>query len=195
MDSKIDKIAVGKRILELRKKADETQKDLAEAIQCTPDSISKIENGSMSLTFDNMILIADHYDVSLDYLCKGEGGTDLLDTLNKYIRLSIVEFTNTTETGGYVRIPRLAINKAYYKYLIQTANADAVYNMPPSVKEKWIEEETESFNESISQDTYTEFAYVVPINESIVKHNVDLQVNISNSKLEDALDPRKEDKL
>ena len=79
MSSKTDRKSVGQRIQELRKKNKETQKELADIINSTPNSISKLENGDMGLTFDNMLLIAEHYNVSLDYLCKGEGGSNLLE--------------------------------------------------------------------------------------------------------------------
>ena len=73
MDIKTSPEAIGLRIKELRKKNNETQYDLANAIKCNQNNISKIEKGG-SLTSVNLIAIANHYNVSLDYLCKGEGG-------------------------------------------------------------------------------------------------------------------------
>lgn len=86
MDIKSSPEAIAKRIKELREKNGETQNDLAVALKCNQNNISKIESGK-SLTSDNLIAIAEHYDVSLDYLCKGLGGANMLDTLSKYIQL------------------------------------------------------------------------------------------------------------
>ena len=58
MNNKTDRKSVGQRIKELRKKNNETQKELADIINSTPNSISKLENGDMGLTFENMLLIA-----------------------------------------------------------------------------------------------------------------------------------------
>lgn len=56
MNNKTDRKSVGQRIKELRKKNNETQKKLADIINSTPNSISKLENGDMGLTFENMLL-------------------------------------------------------------------------------------------------------------------------------------------
>ena len=47
MEPKIELIGIGERLRNLRKKKNETQKDLASIINSTPDSISKIERGEM----------------------------------------------------------------------------------------------------------------------------------------------------
>lgn len=188
MDNKIDKISIGKRIKELREKKKEFQKDLAHKISASPDSISKIENGVMALTLENAILISEHYKVSLDYICKGEGGANLLDTLNKYISLNYQKNTGITgddKDDTAYPLPVLSINKAYFDYLLQTANANATDNIPEPVKKQWIEIETQKFNENIIHHNYQEVASVVPVKESIVLKNPDLHITISNSKLND----------
>lgn len=43
MNNKTDRKSVGQRIKELRKKNNETQKELADIINSTPNSISKLE--------------------------------------------------------------------------------------------------------------------------------------------------------
>ena len=74
---------IGKRIRDLREKNGETQNNLADALHCKQNNISKMERGK-SLTSDNLIAIAEHYNVSMDYLCKGEGGIDLFDTSDSF---------------------------------------------------------------------------------------------------------------
>ena len=185
MENKTNRKAVGRRIQSLRKKNNETQKDLADIINSTPNSISKLETGQMGLTFDNMLLISDHYKVSLDYLCKGEGGSNLLDTLNKYVKLSYQNYSGITDNNTVYPLPVLSINRDYFNYLIQTAIANADDNIPETLKEQWIEMETRKFTENIIHDTYKEYANVIPVKESIVATSPELHVTISNSKLKD----------
>ena len=52
MDIKSSPEAIAKRIKELREKNGETQNDLAVALKCNQNNISKIESGK-SLTSDN----------------------------------------------------------------------------------------------------------------------------------------------
>lgn len=57
-----------KRVKKLRKNANEQQKDLADAIGMSQASISDIENGRRTTSFENLALICCHYNVSADYL-------------------------------------------------------------------------------------------------------------------------------
>ena len=161
MENKTDRKAVGRRIQSLRKKNNETQKNLADIIKSTPNSISKLENGEMGLTFENMLLIAEHYKVSLDYLCKGEGGSNLLDILNKYVKLSYQKYTDVTDNDTVYPLPVLSINKNYFNYLVQTANAYADENIPESLQEQWINLETQKFTKNTIHDTYKEYTTVM----------------------------------
>lgn len=185
MENKTDRKSVGLRIQGLRKRNKETQKDLASVISTTPNSISKLENGEIGLTFDNMILISEHYNVSLDYLCKGEGGSNLLETLNKYVSLDYHDISGVTDNDTVYPLPTLSINRAYFEYLIQTANAKADKNIPEELKTQWLDIETHKFNENIIHDTFTDNAIVVPVKESIINSNPDVLITVSNSKLKD----------
>lgn len=185
MNNKTDRKSVGQRIKELRKKNNETQKDLADIINSTPNSISKLENGDMGLTFENMLLIAEHFNVSLDYLCKGEGGSNLLETLNKYFSLRYHQISGVDETDNTYPLPVLSIDRAYFDYLIQIANATADSNIPVELKEQWIELETKKFTEGIIHDNYNDFASIIPVSEKLVSTNPELHKTISSSKLKD----------
>ena len=185
MSSKTDRKSVGQRIQELRKENNETQKELANIINSTPNSISKLENGDMGLTFDNMLLIAEHYNVSLDYLCKGEGGSNLLKTLNKYFSLKYHPISGVDETDNTYPLPVLYINRAYFDYLIQIANTTADSNIPAELKEQWIELETKKFTEGIIHDNYNNFAFIIPVSEKLVADNPELHKSISYRRLKD----------
>ena len=56
------------RVKKLRKAYGEQQKELAEAIGATQDTISDIENGRKATSFDRLAAICQHYNVSADYL-------------------------------------------------------------------------------------------------------------------------------
>ena len=69
-----DLIESGKRIKELRKKKGMSQSDLAEAISIHVKTVSKAERGVVGLSVDNLVLIAQYFEVSLDYLILGNSG-------------------------------------------------------------------------------------------------------------------------
>ena len=56
------------RVKKLRKAHGEQQKELAEAIGATQATISDIENGRRTTSFENLASICTHYNVSADYL-------------------------------------------------------------------------------------------------------------------------------
>ncbi len=187
MENKTDKKSVGARIQALRKKNNETQKDLADIISSTPNSISKLENGEMGLTFDNMLLIAEHYKVSLDYLCKGEGGSDLLETLNTYISLRIANINDISEDSSLRPTPILSINRSYFEYLVQVANALHDTNIPSDLREQWIQREAQKFCDYTIHDNYSDFCSMIPVSEKNIEKKPDLHIYISNSSLNDIL--------
>lgn len=191
MENKTDKKAVGTRIQKLRKKNNETQKDLADIIHSTPNSISKLENGEMGLTFDNMLIIAEHYKVSLDYLCKGEGGDSLLDTLNTYIKLEIPNISDLSVHNVFRPTPILSINRAYFEYLVQVANAKHDTKIPSHLRDEWIKIEERKFCDNIIHDKYDNFCSMIPVSEINVEKNPDFHIAISNSSLENILEPNK----
>ena len=59
---------IGKFIAECRKKANLTQMQLAEKLGIKDRAISKWENGKAMPSSDNLIALANLYDVSLDEL-------------------------------------------------------------------------------------------------------------------------------
>lgn len=74
MNMYYDLIESGKRIKELRKKKGMSQSDLAEAISIHVKTVSKAERGVVGLSVDNLVLIAQYFEVSLDYLILGNSG-------------------------------------------------------------------------------------------------------------------------
>lgn len=57
-----------KRIYELRKQRKLSQKELGQAVGLSHKAISTIESGSRSTTIEKLVLLADFFGVSADYL-------------------------------------------------------------------------------------------------------------------------------
>jgi len=56
------------RIKELRKKHNTSQKDLSNLLNISTRAIQYIEAGKQNLNQNQLIILADYFDVSLDYL-------------------------------------------------------------------------------------------------------------------------------
>lgn len=63
---------LGKRITSLRKKAHLTQEQMAAKLNITRSALSQYELGTRNPDYDLLIKIADFFDVSIDYLLRGE---------------------------------------------------------------------------------------------------------------------------
>lgn len=58
-----------KNIIELRKANKYTQKQVAEFLNITQPSYIRYENGKAEPSLENLVKLADLYDVSIDFLC------------------------------------------------------------------------------------------------------------------------------
>lgn len=56
------------RLIELRKAKGLTQKNLADVLNIAPVSWQRFEYGSSKPKLENIITLADYFDVSVDYL-------------------------------------------------------------------------------------------------------------------------------
>jgi len=56
------------RLRELRKEKKETQVQVAEAVEMTERQYQGLEGGTSLPSYRNFCALADHFDVSLDYL-------------------------------------------------------------------------------------------------------------------------------
>lgn len=90
MDRQFEPQTVGERIKFLREKNGESQQKLGEILGLTQNAISKLENGDTSLTLENQIRIAEHYNVSHDYICTGRNNDSILTLLEKYLSLKYI---------------------------------------------------------------------------------------------------------
>lgn len=56
------------RLQQLRKQAGLQQKELAAQIGMSANAISMMETGNRETTFEKLVLLAEHFHVSVDYL-------------------------------------------------------------------------------------------------------------------------------
>ena len=61
-------LCLGKKLKELRKEYDMSQRQLAKALGISKSSYSHYETGASNPDYETLIIIADYFDVSLDYL-------------------------------------------------------------------------------------------------------------------------------
>lgn len=66
-------LEIGNRLVQLRKKINKTQYEVADSIEgMTVQMISSYEKGKQKPGIENLIKIANFYNVSLDYICYGK---------------------------------------------------------------------------------------------------------------------------
>ena len=68
---------VYKRLRDLREDADKSQAEIAKIIGTSQSYYAQYENGKRAIPFDRMVVLAEYYNVSLDYLA------ELIDTPKK----------------------------------------------------------------------------------------------------------------
>ena len=61
-------ILLNERVRQLRKEEHLSQQQLGEILGLTHKSISMIESGSRSTTIDKLVILAEYFHVSTDYL-------------------------------------------------------------------------------------------------------------------------------
>lgn len=169
MKKKVDSIeefedakeAMGKRIKQLRKAKGESQKELAEHLLFSQNTLSKIENGSIALTLENLIKFTEYFNVSFDYICKGSNNSTILDILTKYIKI-----TYTPAKDYQSAYPELKINSALINYLFMKDIATSLYPKP-DIQEKLLSSEEDTFYaQTKDKDTLTYLS--IPLTKDII---------------------------
>ena len=90
----------GKRLFELRESRGESQQELADSMGITRQSLSRYELGERTANIDLLKKIAEHYDVSADYLLGLTGNTTTdtnLQAVCKYTGLSEKAINNLAD--------------------------------------------------------------------------------------------------
>ena len=91
---------LSEKLKNAREKAGLSQKDVAEALNISRQSVSKWETGKAYPDIDNLIILSELYDVSVDYLIKNNQESSLKKTVenpfkkNKKIKVTIFLIMN-----------------------------------------------------------------------------------------------------
>ena len=67
---------VGERLKQLRRRSKMTQAKAAELLNISMPTYGRYERGDICISIDKLCVLADLYDVSLDYLLKGAAAKD-----------------------------------------------------------------------------------------------------------------------
>lgn len=132
------------RIKRLREEHNESQEELANAIYCTKFTIANIEQGKSSPSLETVKKIAQHYNVSTDFICGLSDNvtisTNVLETLCRYISLEIRRMSMSQSH----EIPFISISKNFFDYLDALAKSEQFKkNVPDEVINAWLEKEAE----------------------------------------------------
>ena len=99
------------KLKELRKENKKTQQDIAKYLNVSRTTYNGYELGTIQLTMENLIKLADYYQVSIDYICEHENPTELqigyLDAKTKAILQLIQQLTNKNKDNAYYYIAGL----------------------------------------------------------------------------------------
>ena len=159
-------ISVGERIKNLREEKGESQEKLGEAVGLSQNSISKLEKGITNLTLENLCNMAEHFNVSIDFICTGKNSDSILMLLEKYISL---DYSGLSEGEDiHLKYPVLRFKKYFFDYLMKKATAQMDKYLPNDVKDMWIEKETKNFYEQDKDDTLAETTSVIPIPPQLI---------------------------
>lgn len=143
---------IGNRIKQLRIKNHETQSMLAEKINISQTSISKLENGTTSLSLENQLNITKHYNVSPNYLCSDDTNDTILETLKKYVRFEYASMTLGEES---FLCPKIIIEKSFYEYLLKSALANKESYIPDEIRKAWLQDIEKKFYEANKDSNYS----------------------------------------
>ena len=89
-----DMEASGKRLKTLRKQAEKTQEQVAEAVGLEPGTISRIERGVKGMSIDSLLMFSEIYGVSMDFILKGNQMVTSSDTLLEELRALVQKYKN-----------------------------------------------------------------------------------------------------
>lgn len=164
--NKYEPLSVGERIKKLREEKGESQEKLGKSLGLSQNSISKIEKGETNLTLENLCNMAEHFNVSHDYICTGKDSDSILKLLEKYVSLDYSVLSEKEDI--HLKYPVLRIKKYFFDYLIKTAIAMKDKYIPDEVKKMWIEKETHDFYEQDKNNSLAELTSVIPVPPQLI---------------------------
>lgn len=95
---------IGERLKQLRKDRNITMKELADTTKISKGNLSSYENNKFKPSADALILIADFFNVSIDWLLKGTSNlnySNIIKTPLPTIKEMIQEYSTTSNTPEF----------------------------------------------------------------------------------------------
>jgi len=164
---------IAKNIKKLRESKNETQNDLAKKINISKDALARIEQGVNNLTLENAKAIANHYKVSIDWICdrsKDMNAPDnFLSALTKYLNFEMRSVGIGFDETVY-NFLSLSINPHLNTYLKNMLRAEQLKkdNVPDDVLNVWLDKEKQNFIDSYKDDSKPDY-YALISNDDLLK--------------------------
>ena len=113
---------IAERIKQKRTELKMTQRDLAKAAQTTPATISAYEKAQKKPSIDNMMKIAEVFNVSIDWLC-GKEAAKAIKTLRDVVEiiLTLEKYISINAESGFPEDFVLSIEPEFLPYNCQNA--------------------------------------------------------------------------
>lgn len=161
-------LKIGNNIAKLRKDKDQTQQELATALNYgASNSISKLENGK-NITLDVLCALAKYYQVSLNYFITGKDTGFSIDVLSRYIDLKYTPFYNPDIDTKTYMLPVIKINSALYNALIKITVANNTEALPEKLRKEWIDDIK---NEFVDTPLNEEFYSFIALSDDILNED------------------------
>lgn len=97
---KVIKRKMGQRLRFLRNAEGSTQEEVAVALGCSPDHLSRVENGERGLSYETLLAASKYYMVSIDWIVTGRNVTD---SFSKQLNM-IAEYLIMLASGNEVDV-------------------------------------------------------------------------------------------
>lgn len=103
----VDKMGIGERLRDLRKEKGLTLRELSEKVGITAAALSSYEKGQKEPSLGFAIKLAEFYEVSLEWLCRGETASskytyNLADIVRFIVTLLSQFDADISDKGGYI---------------------------------------------------------------------------------------------
>jgi len=116
--------ALGKRIKQLRKDKNWTQKELAKQVGTSPAQLNKYESGLNTPPLDRLALLAEVLNISVDFLIGGQHSDDLPIHNKRLIqRLQSIEEFDSEEREVVIKVLDAMIAKHKMESTIKSMEA------------------------------------------------------------------------
>lgn len=133
------------RLLELRKKHNLTQDQLANAVKISATTVSNIESAKNIMSIDIALIIAERYKVSLDWLygLSDDASPDVLDSFSSFFSIgqAYIPVENKTVSNKFPFLT-IHLSSAVRDYLLEKNDIEKINkekDLPEPAYKAWLE--------------------------------------------------------